>query len=253
MIKITGLTKKYGDLTAVDNLNLEIATGELFGFLGPNGAGKTTTIKMMIGLLEPTGGTAIMAAHDITKEAVEAKRQIGYVPDEPYLYDKLTGREFLEFVGDLWRMEKDRRDANIDKYLHLFDLSEEGNNFIQSYSHGMRQKIALASALVHEPKILLLDEPTVGLDPKSAKQMKDLLRDFCDQGNTVFLSTHILEIAERLCDRVGIIDKGHVIALGTLEELRVKTGRRTESLENIFMDLTAGAEKQILAANQPVN
>lgn len=241
MIKLSNLTKKYGELTAVNKLNLEIAAGELFGFLGPNGAGKTTTIKMMVGLLKPTAGTATMAGHDIVKEPVEAKQVIGYVPDEPFLYEKLTGREFLEFVGDLWRMDETRRDANIQKYLELFDLNEKADYFIQSYSHGMRQKIALASALIHEPKILLLDEPTVGLDPKSAKLMKDLLKDFCDQGNTVFLSTHILEIAERLCDRVGIIDKGNLIALGSLEELRAKT-KQNDTLEDIFMELTEAKE-----------
>lgn len=242
MISLTNLTRTYGDLTAVDGLNLEIAAGELFGFLGPNGAGKTTTIKMMVGLLKPTGGTAVMAGFDIAKSPVEAKQRIGYVPDEPYLYEKLTGREFLEFVGDLWRMEADRRNANIDKYLELFDLNDKADDFIQSYSHGMRQKIALASALVHEPQILLLDEPTVGLDPKSAKQMKYLLKDFRDRGNTVFLSTHILEIAERLCDRVGIINQGKLAALGTLDELRVETGQKDESLEDIFIDLTEPLE-----------
>jgi ABC-2 type transport system ATP-binding protein len=238
MISLTNLSKKYGDFTAVDDLDLDIAPGELFGFLGPNGAGKTTTIKMMVGLLRPDKGTAVMAGHDIMSEPVEAKREIGYVSDNPFLYEKLTGREFLEFIGDLWQMEEAKRDANILRYLDLFDLNEKADEFVKTYSHGMRQKIALASALIHEPSILLLDEPTVGLDPKSARLMKDLLRSFCDQRGTVFISTHILEIAERLCDRVGIIDKGKLIALGSLQDLRAKTNKPKESLEDIFMKLT---------------
>jgi len=242
VIALKGLSKKFGDYAAVKPLDLHIAPGELFGFLGPNGAGKTTTIKMMVGLLNPTSGTAVMAGHDVNLDPVAAKQEIGYVPDEPALYETLTGREFLGFVGDLWNMDESIRDANIAKYLELFDLSDKGDDRIGSYSHGMRQKIALASALVHEPKIFLLDEPTVGLDPKSAKMIKSLLRDFCDRGGTVFLSTHILEIAERLCDRVAIINKGEIVALGTLSELRAK--------EDIFMELTESDEDRPSA---PVN
>ena len=250
MIALKGLSKKFGDYAAVKPLDLHIAPGELFGFLGPNGAGKTTTIKMMVGLLNPTSGTAVMAGHDVNLDPVAAKQEIGYVPDEPALYETLTGREFLGFVGDLWNMDESIRDANIAKYLELFDLSDKGDDRIGSYSHGMRQKIALASALVHEPKIFLLDEPTVGLDPKSAKMIKSLLRDFCDRGGTVFLSTHILEIAERLCDRVAIINKGEIVALGTLSELRAKTNNADESLEDIFMELTESDEDRPSA---PVN
>ncbi len=246
MIHLTNLSKKYGDFTAVDNLSLDIAPGELFGFLGPNGAGKTTTIKMMVGLLKPDSGTAVMAGHDIMAEPVEAKREIGYVSDDPFLYEKLTGREFLEFIGDLWQMDGAKRDANIQSYLDLFDLNDKADEFINTYSHGMRQKVALAAALIHEPRILLLDEPTVGLDPKSAKIMKDLLRSFCDQGGTVFVSTHILEIAERLCDRIGIIDKGRLIALGSLQYLRAKTKKPEESLEDIFMKLTEDKDAEFV-------
>lgn len=247
MIKLENLSKNYGDFLAVDDLNLEISQGELFGFLGPNGAGKTTTIKMMVGLLKPTKGNAILGGHDIEKEPVEAKRINGYVPDEPFLYDKLTGFEFLEFVADLWKVEKETKYKNIDKYLKFFELEDKKDHFIQSYSHGMRKKIALAAALVHEPKILYLDEPTVGLDPKSAKLMKELLKNFCKNGGTVFLSTHILEIAENLCSKVAIINKGKIIAQGTVDDLKEKN--KESSLEDIFLELTAtGEEKELLKA-----
>ncbi len=247
MIKLENLSKNYGDFLAVDNINIEINQGELFGFLGPNGAGKTTTIKMMVGLLKPTGGRAVLGGLDIEKESVEAKRINGYVPDEPFLYDKLTGFEFLEFVADLWKVEKETKYKNIDKYLNFFELEDKRDHFIQSYSHGMRKKIALAAALVHEPKILYLDEPTVGLDPKSAKLMKELLKNFCQKGGTVFLSTHILEIAENLCSKVAIINKGKIIAQGTVEEL--KQQNKEASLEDIFLELTATKEdKDLLEA-----
>lgn len=237
MLTIKNLTKKYGDFVAVDDLNLEVHSGELFGFLGPNGAGKTTTIKVMTSLLRPTKGTALIGGFDITKEPIEAKRIIGYLPEEPFLYEKLTGREFLDFVCDLWQMDEKKKQENIEKHLNLFGLKDVADDLIQSYSHGMKQKTALAQALVHDPKVLILDEPLTAFDPKSARIAKDLLKDFAKEGGTVFLSTHILDVAEKLCTRVGIINKGKLIASGTLEELREKSGQ-DESLEDIFLKLT---------------
>lgn len=241
MIGLKGLTKKYDSVSAVDKLDLYIPRGELFGFLGPNGAGKTTTIKMITGLLKPTSGKATINGFDIEKEPVMAKQKIGYVPDEPFIYDKLSGFEFLEFVADLRQIDKKTKLKNIEKYLELFELKGKRDYFIETYSRGMKKKMALAAALIHEPQILLLDEPTTGLDPKSAKQIKRLLRVFCDNGGTVFFSTHILEIAERLCDRVGIINNGRLVAQGSLEELRNATSQENESLEDVFMELTSAA------------
>jgi ABC-2 type transport system ATP-binding protein len=241
------LTKRYGSLTAVDGLDLEIGPGELFGFLGPNGAGKTTTIKMLVGLLRPTSGSARVADIDIQSEPERAKAQIGYVPDSPILYDKLSGREFLEFSGDLYHVERGLRDRRIDALLGLFGLRDRDNDFLSSYSRGMRQKVSLAAALLHDPQVLFLDEPTVGLDPQSARQMKDLLQDFCKEGKTVFFSTHILEIAERMCTRMAIINHGRLVALGSLQELRHMVGQDGESLEQIFLDLTGSQEEDVSA------
>jgi ABC-2 type transport system ATP-binding protein len=242
MIVCQGLTKTFGALRAVDNLNLTIRAGELFGFLGPNGAGKTTTIKMMTGLLRPSAGTAVIAGYDIQTEPLRAKSILGYIPDNPFLYEKLTGREFLNFMADLYSITTQNRNRKIDDLLRLFELEEKGNELIQGYSRGMRQKIALAGALIHQPKVIFLDEPTVGLDPKSARLMKDILRKLCNEGTTVFVSTHILEIAERMCDRFAIINRGKIIAVGTMEELRTHAASDTKSLEDIFLDLTSGDE-----------
>jgi ABC-2 type transport system ATP-binding protein len=241
------LTKRYGSLTAVDELELEVGPGELFGFLGPNGAGKTTTIKMLVGLLRPTSGTATVAGIDIVREPERAKARIGYVPDAAALYEKLSAREFLEFSADLYRVEPSARNRRIDALLKFFDLQERANDFLSSYSRGMRQKISLAAALLHDPQVLFLDEPTVGLDPLSARQMKDILQDFCREGKTVFLSTHILEIAERMCTRLAIINHGKLVAIGTLEELRKIVGRDGQSLEQIFLDLTGSREEHVAA------
>jgi ABC-2 type transport system ATP-binding protein len=241
------LTKRYGSLTAVDELELEVGPGELFGFLGPNGAGKTTTIKMLVGLLRPTSGTATVAGIDIVREPERAKARIGYVPDAAALYEKLSAREFLEFSADLYRVEPSARNRRIDALLKFFDLQERANDFLSSYSRGMRQKISLAAALLHDPQVLFLDEPTVGLDPLSARQMKDILQDFCREGKTVFLSTHILEIAERMCTRLAIINHGKLVAIGTLEELRKIVGRDGQSLEQIFLDLTGSREEDVAA------
>jgi len=242
VIRTEGLSKRFGSLAAVENLNLEVGPGELFGFLGPNGAGKTTTIRMLTGLLRPTAGRVFIGGYDIQKEPVRAKALLGYVPDEPVLYEKLTGREFLTFMADLYRVGVSRRNERIPELLELFGLTERGDDLIQSYSRGMRQKLAVAGALVHEPRVLILDEPTVGLDPRSARVLKDILRALAARGVTVFMSTHVLEIAERMCTRVGIIDRGRLIACGTMEELRAQAREDSATLEDIFLKLTGGTE-----------
>ena len=234
-----GLRKTYGEHVAVRGVDLTIGRGEIVAFLGPNGAGKTTTIKMLTGLLRPTSGTAAILGHDIQADALAAKALFGYVPDTPNLYGKLKGWEFLRFMARLYRVPTAEAEARAVELLRLFDLTAAASDLIEGYSHGMSQKMALAGALVHAPRVLFLDEPTVGLDPRSARTIKDLLGQLRGQGVTVFLSTHILEIAERMADRVVIIDKGAIIAAGTVAELR-HGGSGT--LEDIFLDLTGGAE-----------
>lgn len=246
MIKTTDLSKKYGQLTAVDRLNITVNPGEIFGFLGPNGAGKTTTIKMLVGLLAPTSGKAEVCGIDVGRDPVKAKALLGFVPDTPDIYEKLTARELLEFVADLRKMDRKKADVRIQELLALFELVGRQDELLGGYSHGMKQKICIACGLLSEPKVLFLDEPTVGLDPRSARLVKDVLRKTADDGGTVFLSTHVLEIAERMCDRVGIIQKGVLIAEGTIDELRRRTvpGKAGEdvSLEDLFLKLTGGEE-----------
>ncbi len=242
MIKTVGLTKQYGNITAVDNVNLEISKGELFGFLGPNGAGKTTTIKMLTGLLKPTSGQAEIGGFDIVKEPLKAKSIFGYVPDQPNLYDKLTAVELLGFIADLYQINGKIKQVRIGELLELMELADRGDELIQGYSHGMKQKVAIAGALIHEPEVIFLDEPTVGLDPKSARKIKDILRELCNRGTTIFMSTHILEIAEKMCDRVGIIDKGSLVAMGTIEDLRHQSKSEGSSLEDLFLQITGGSE-----------
>jgi ABC-2 type transport system ATP-binding protein len=241
LIETHQLVKRYGDKVAVNNVSFEVYGGEVFGFLGPNGAGKTTTIKMIVGLLKPTSGTVKVAGYDVQTQALQAKAVSGYVPDTPNLYAKLSARELLRFVGDLYEMDEAHVQRRIEELLRLFDLANAGDDMVDSYSHGMQQKTSLAAALMHDPRVLVLDEPTVGLDPKSARLIKDILRQLADRGAALFLSTHILEIAERMCDRIGIINRGELIAVGTMEELRT-LGRGETSLEDIFLSLTGGAE-----------
>ena len=241
LIETCNLVKRYGDKTAVNNISFEVYSGEVFGFLGPNGAGKTTTIKMIVGLLQPTSGIVKVAGYDVQAQGLQAKAASGYVPDTPNLYPKLSGRELLRFVGDLYDLDYQQVERRITELLKLFDLEQAGDDPIDSYSHGMQQKTALAAALMHDPRVLVLDEPTVGLDPRSARLIKDMLRQMANRGAAVFLSTHILEIAERMCDRIGIINKGELIAIGTMEELRA-LGKGEVSLEDIFLSLTGGAE-----------
>jgi ABC-2 type transport system ATP-binding protein len=243
-IKLSNLTKSYRNNTAVKNVTLEVRKGELFGFLGPNGAGKTTTIKMLTGLLQPTKGTAEITGIDIWKNPLEAKKKIAYVPDQPNLYPKLTGWDYLEFIASVFRIPKKQFKAKAMELLETFSLTQDAHDLIESYSHGMKQKIAICGALVSEPDVFFLDEPTVGLDPKSARSLKNLLREECNNGMTVFMSTHILEIAEQMCDRIGIIFSGDIIALGTMDDLRTQGGRPNKTLEDIFLDLTGGEDQQ---------
>jgi ABC-2 type transport system ATP-binding protein len=245
MIEANGLQKRFGDKLVVRGVSLSVSPGEIFGFLGANGAGKTTTIKMLIGLLRPTAGTARIGGHDIQRDPIAAKSLIGYVPDEPNLPAKMTAREFLDFMAGLYRVERNDARRRADELLRLFGLSEQADELMDGFSHGMRQKMALAGALIHNPRAFFLDEPTVGLDPRSARLIKDLLRQVAQRGTAVFLTTHILEIAERMCDRVAIIHAGEVIATGTMDELRA--GRHGESLEDIFLELTGGAEEAAIA------
>jgi len=245
LLQTRHLVKRYGDKAAVNDVSFDVHGGEIFGFLGPNGAGKTTTIKIIVGLLQPTSGAVSVGGYDVLTQPQQAKSICGYVPDTPNLYAKLTGRELLRFVGDLYGLERARVERRIEELLRLFGLDEAGNDTIDSYSHGMQQKTAIAAALVHDPRLLVLDEPTVGLDPKSARLIKDILRQMAERGAAVCLSTHILEIAERMCDRIGIIHQGRLIAVGTMDELRSGNGLSAggaSSLEDIFLSLTGGAE-----------
>jgi len=243
LIESRDLVKRYGDKVAVNHVSFDVYAGEVFGFLGPNGAGKTTTIKMIVGLLQPTSGSVKVAGYDIQTQSRLAKASSGYVPDTPNLYAKLTGRELLRFVGDLYNLDRNQAARRIDELLRMFDLANAANDTVDSYSHGMQQKASLAAALMHDPRVLVLDEPTVGLDPKSARLIKDILRQLAHRGAAVMLSTHILEIAERMCDRIGIINKGELIAVGTMDELRKLGTSGQTSLEDIFLGLTGGAEE----------
>ncbi|HVA21942.1 MAG TPA: ABC transporter ATP-binding protein [Candidatus Micrarchaeia archaeon] len=246
-VAVRGLTKRYGNFTAVDGIDLVIARGEIVGLLGPNGAGKTTTLRMLSGLLHPSAGTARVAGTDIQRDPRRAKARLGYLDEEPIVYPNLTGREFLEFVCDLYGVPggAERRDR-VQRLLRLFELADKQDELIAGYSHGMRQKIGLASLLVHGPEVLLLDEPTNGLDPRSARRVKDLLQELSRRGVTTVLSTHILEIAEALCDRVAIMERGRIIAIGTLDELRRGTDQAGASLEDLFLTLTGGPESRAL-------
>jgi ABC-2 type transport system ATP-binding protein len=245
-VQAQNLRKVYGKLEAVADATFTLQPGEIVGFLGPNGAGKTTTIKLLTGLLEPTAGRAVILGHDIQKEPIPAKAAFGYVPDTPNLYGKLTGWEFLKFMSRLYRVPQDSAEHRARELLRLFQLSDAATDLLEGYSHGMQQKIAIAAALIHDPKVLFLDEPTVGLDPKSARLIKDILGQLRDRGTAIFFSTHILEIAERMCDRVMIINQGRIIASGTIAELRASENKEG-SLEDIFLALTGGAEYAAIA------
>ena len=240
MLELRGVKKRYGTFEAVKGLDLSVHRGEIFGFLGPNGAGKTTTIRMVAGILRPSAGDIFVGGDDLNHEPEKAKSRIGYIPDRPYLYDKLSGGEFLRFVAGLWGREGEAVEARADRLLELFHLAPWKDELIESYSHGMRQKILISSALIHQPELIVVDEPMVGLDPRSARLLKDLFREFVGHGGTVFLSTHTLEVAEALCDRIAIINQGEIIAFGTMDELRNQAEAGGAHLEEIFLKVTGG-------------
>ena len=238
MIKTIDLTKEYGKFRAVDKVSLPVRPGEIYGFLGPNGAGKTTTIRMLIGLLRPTSGRVIIDGHDLEAEPVAAKSVVGFIPDRPYLYEKLTGEEFLRFMAGLYGVDGERIGERITELLGFFDLLDWRNELIESYSHGMKQRTVMASALIHKPKVIIVDEPMVGLDPKGARLLKDAFRRLAREGHSIFMSTHTLEVAEQMCDRLAIIHEGRIIAEGGMEELRARAEEKAEAqLEDIFLSL----------------
>lgn len=239
-ISLTGVRKCYGQKVAVDNLSLNVRRGELFAFLGPNGAGKTTTIKMIVGLLQPNQGEVVVCGHRIGINGLAAKAQIAYVPDQPFLYEKLTGREFLYFVAEMYGLSRKRRDEILARLLVRLDAEEFLDQLTESYSHGMKQRVVLAAALLHEPAVLVIDEPMVGLDPRTIRSVKNLFVEHARGGGTVFMSTHTLDIAEATADRIGIIRRGKLIAMGTLAELRAQA-QHEQSLEEIFLQLTEEA------------
>ncbi len=239
MLDICNLVKNYGKKQAVKGINFTVNPGEIFGFLGHNGAGKTTTIKISSGLLKPTSGTVKICGYDIVSQPVEAKKNLGYVPEAPYLYNKLTGREFLSMVSGIYMKNSyDLAKKRINSLLGQFQMSNDADKLIGSYSQGMRRKITLCAALLHKPKVILLDEPTSGLDAVSAKAAKDMFRKHANENAAVLLTTHILEIAERICDRIGVIYQGELIAAGTLDELKERASSPGSTLEDIFMELT---------------
>ena len=240
MIRLIQLTKRYGKFTAVDNIDLVIPTGELFGFLGPNGAGKTTTFRMIAGILRPTSGTVEIGGIDILHRPLDAKARLGFIPDRPFVYDKLTGGEFLRFAAALYGQQGPSVERRIDELLELFELSRWKDELTESYSHGMRQKLIISGALVHRPEVIVVDEPMVGLDPKSARLLKDLFRQFVDRGGTVLMSTHTLEVAETMCDRIAIIHGGRIVANGTMAEVQEQTSSEDLGLEDLFLKLTGG-------------
>ncbi len=234
MIALRGVTKSYGPKRAVDDLTLEVRDGEIFGFIGPNGAGKTTTIKMIVGMLQPDVGSVTVNGVDVMQEPITAKMGMAYVPDTPDVYERLTGMQFINFIADAYQVPQAERRERTEMLATTLEMADALGDLIESYSHGMRQKIVLIAALVHAPRSWVLDEPLVGLDPKASFELKRMMREHVTQGNTVFFSTHILEVAERLCDRVGIIIEGKLVACGTLDELRTTAD---ESLESVFLEL----------------
>jgi len=238
MIQLHALTKRYGRFTAVDGLDLHVPRGQLFGFLGPNGAGKTTTLRMIAGILRATAGSVRIGGVDLAANPIAAKSKLGFIPDRPFIYEKLTGAEFLRFVAGLYDQSGPQVERRARELLALFDLENWRDELVESYSHGMRQKLIISSAFVHRPEVIVVDEPMVGLDPKAARILKDLFREYTARGNTIMMSTHTLEVAETLCDRVGIIQNGKIVAAGTVSELRADGGENAQGLEEIFLRLT---------------
>jgi len=238
MIQLDNVTRKYGNKVAVSGLTLEVPAGELFAFLGPNGAGKTTTIKMMVGLLRPTSGTVKLCGYDVVKDSRPAHRLLGYVPDVPYLYDKLTGHEFLQFIAQMYGYDPEQSARQIAQQVENFDLHDFIHELTESYSHGMKQRLTFAAAVLHDPPVLVIDEPMVGLDPRSVRLVKDLLQSMAARGTTIFMSTHLLSVAEEIAHRVGIVDQGRLLFLGTLGELQQMLSSKQTSLEELYLDLT---------------
>ena len=248
MIRLEELTKRYGTFTAVNAIDLHVPRGELFGFLGPNGAGKTTTLRMIAGILRPTAGRITLSGVDLIAEPMKAKAILGFIPDRPFVYEKLTGGEFLRFVAALYGQDGPAIEHRIGELLELFELAEWRDELIEAYSHGMRQKLIISSALVHRPELIVVDEPMVGLDPRGARLLKDLFRQFTARGGTILMSTHTLEIAEAMCDRIAIIQMGNIVARGSMAELRRQTASGDASLEDLFLRLTGGSAIRELAA-----
>jgi ABC-2 type transport system ATP-binding protein len=238
MIKLVNLTKNYDRLAAVDSLNLEVRAGEIFGFLGPNGAGKTTTIRVMMGILKATSGQVFLGGYDVERQPEQAKAISGFIPDRPFIYEKLSGHEFLQFVGRLHRVDGSRLERRIAELLAQFELARWQDELVEGYSHGMKQRLVVCSALIHEPRILVVDEPMVGMDPKGARKLKDLFRSLGQQGTTVFLSTHSIGVAEEICDRIGIIQRGRLITCGTMTDLYSQAQTKHGNLESDFLELT---------------
>ena len=238
MINIDSLTKRYGDFVAVDSLELEVAAGEIFGFLGPNGAGKTTTIRMLMGILKPTSGQVLLSGHDVQQQPEKAKALAGFIPDRPFIYEKLSGNEFLEFAGRLHSLDTPRLRRRAGELLERLDLTRWQDERIESYSHGMKQRLVVCAALLHEPPILIVDEPMVGMDPRGARTLKDLFRSLAEAGTTVFLSTHSISVAEEICHRIGIIQNGRLIACGSTAEIHGRSENKDGNLESVFLELT---------------
>ena len=238
MIELQSIIKTYGSYTALHGLNLSVPAGEIFGFIGPNGAGKTTTIKIIGGIMAPTAGTVRIAGIDMARDPVAAKQRIGFIPDRPYLYEKLTGLEFLQFTADVYRVSPDVFGEKALALLEMFALAEWGEELIESYSHGMKQRLIMCAALLHDPEVLVVDEPMVGLDPVAIRMVKNLFRELAARGITVFMSTHTLAVAEDICDRIGIIHRGRLIAEGSLDDLRKDMAGGAPNLEAVFINLT---------------
>src|SRR5881409_2146395 len=241
MIRLENLTKHYGSFVAVDDISLDVPRGLLYGFLGPNGAGKTTTLRMIAGILRPTDGRVLLGGDDVHQNPMAAKMRLGFIPDRPFVYDKLTGAEFLRFVAGLYGQEGDTVERRIAELLEQFELPSEQDELVEAYSHGMRQKLIISSALIHRPQCIVVDEPMVGLDPKAARLLKDIFRQFVERGGTVLMSTHTLEVAEAMCDRVAILQHGKIVAEGTVDDLRRQHRAGDASLEDLFLRLASPA------------
>ena len=241
-LKLVNITKRYGDIVAVDGLSLDVRRGEVFGLLGPNASGKSTTLKIILGLVKPDFGYANVLGINVEEKTVEVKRQVGYVPESPRMYEFLTGLEFLDLTGDIYGMDPSEKKKRMEEYLQALELEGREGDLISSYSQGMKQKVVIISALMHRPRLLLLDEPLSGLDPRSARIIKDLIRELSSEGVTTIMSTHVLEIAQAMCDRIGIMYEGRLLALGSMEELRREATMPSSDLEDIFLKLTGTSD-----------